>query len=124
MELKDEIKLPAKLDYVYDCLNNLEVLKICIPGCEELVENKDGSHAGNGIGSGQYFVEHDQKPAGFSDSIGGEQSRNLDLQAGPVNGGEFYQHGQGRDQSQNGRIGHRIGPNHQPVAQKSLKGAF
>ena len=43
MELKDEIKLPAKLDYVYDCLNNLEVLKICIPGCEELVENEDGS---------------------------------------------------------------------------------
>jgi len=43
MELKDEIKLPAKLDYVYDCLNNLEVLKICIPGCEELLENEDGS---------------------------------------------------------------------------------
>ena len=43
MELKDEIKLPAKLDYVYGCLNNLEVLKICIPGCEELEENEDGS---------------------------------------------------------------------------------
>jgi carbon monoxide dehydrogenase subunit G len=43
MELKDEIKLPAKLDYVYDCLNNLEVLKICIPGCVELLENEDGS---------------------------------------------------------------------------------
>jgi len=43
MELKDEIKLPAKLGYVYDCLNNLEVLKICIPGCEELLKNEDGS---------------------------------------------------------------------------------
>ena len=43
MELKDEIKLPAKLNYVYDSLNNLDDLKICIPGCEELEENEDGS---------------------------------------------------------------------------------
>ena len=43
MELKDETRLPAKLNHVYDSLNNLEVLKICIPGCEELLENEDGS---------------------------------------------------------------------------------
>ena len=43
MDLKYEIKLPAKLNYVYDSLNNLDVLKICIPGCEELLENEDGS---------------------------------------------------------------------------------
>ena len=43
MELKDEIKLPAKLNYVYDSLNNLDVLKICIPGCEELLEAEDGT---------------------------------------------------------------------------------
>ena len=42
MELNDEITIPAKLDLVYKSLNDLEVLKACIPGCEELVENEDG----------------------------------------------------------------------------------
>ena len=35
MELNDEILIPANLDYVYKCLNDLNVLKICIPRCEE-----------------------------------------------------------------------------------------
>ena len=43
MELNDEIRIPAKLEYVYNCLNDLEVLKKCIPGCEELLETEDGS---------------------------------------------------------------------------------
>ena len=43
MELIDEVKIPAKLEYVYNCLNDLEVLQKCIPGCEELLENTDGS---------------------------------------------------------------------------------
>ena len=42
MELNDEITIPAKLDHVYKSLNDLEVLKACIPGCEELVEDEDG----------------------------------------------------------------------------------
>ena len=42
MELNDEITIPAKLDLVYKSLNDLEVLKACIPGCEELVEDEDG----------------------------------------------------------------------------------
>ena len=42
MELNDEITIPAKLDLVYKSLNDLEVLKACIPGCEELVEEEDG----------------------------------------------------------------------------------
>ena len=42
MELNDEILIPADLDYVYNCLNDLNVLKICIPGCEELIEEDDG----------------------------------------------------------------------------------
>ncbi|GIS10024.1 MAG: hypothetical protein CM15mP114_08060 [Alphaproteobacteria bacterium] len=44
MELNDEITIPAKLDLVYKSLNDLEVLKACIPGCEELVENEDGNY--------------------------------------------------------------------------------
>ena len=43
MELNDEVKIPAKLEYVYNCLNDLEVLQKCIPGCEELLESEDGS---------------------------------------------------------------------------------
>ena len=43
MELNDEVKIPAELDYVYNCLNNLEVLQNCIPGCEELLEAEDGT---------------------------------------------------------------------------------
>ena len=43
MELNDEVKIPAELDYVYDCLNDLEVLQKCIPGCEELLEAEDGT---------------------------------------------------------------------------------
>ena len=42
MELNDEILIPANLDYVYKCLNDLNILKICIPGCEELIEEDDG----------------------------------------------------------------------------------
>ena len=36
MELADEIVIPVKLDIVYAGLNNIEILKKCIPGCEEL----------------------------------------------------------------------------------------
>ena len=43
MELNDEVRIPAKLEYVYNCLNDLEVLQKCIPGCEELLEAEDGS---------------------------------------------------------------------------------
>ena len=43
MELNDEVRIPAKLEYIYNCLNDLEVLQKCIPGCEELLEAEDGS---------------------------------------------------------------------------------
>ena len=43
MELNDEVRIPAKLEYVYNCLNDLEVLRKCIPGCEELLKAEDGS---------------------------------------------------------------------------------
>ena len=43
MELNDEVRIPGKLEYVYGCLNNLEVLQKCIPGCEELLEAEDGT---------------------------------------------------------------------------------
>ena len=42
MELEDEISIPAPLDKVYEALNNIAILKACIPGCEELVRNDDG----------------------------------------------------------------------------------
>lgn len=36
MELKDEILIPAPREVVYDALNDPEVLRQAIPGCEEL----------------------------------------------------------------------------------------
>ena len=43
MELNDEVRIPAKLEYVYNCLNDLKILQKCIPGCEELLRAEDGS---------------------------------------------------------------------------------
>ncbi len=41
MELTDEVHLSATKDAVYAALNDPEVLKQCIPGCEELVKTSD-----------------------------------------------------------------------------------
>lgn len=39
MELTDEIRISAPRDVVYQALNNPEVLRECIPGCEELTQS-------------------------------------------------------------------------------------
>lgn len=41
MELKDEIIIKASQDVVYAALNDPEILKDCIPGCEELIKHSD-----------------------------------------------------------------------------------
>lgn len=41
MELEDEIRIKAPRDKVYAGLNDPEILKQCIPGCEELVKHSD-----------------------------------------------------------------------------------
>lgn len=41
MELNDEITINAPLDRVYEALNDPEILKECIPGCEELIKHSD-----------------------------------------------------------------------------------
>ena len=41
MELADEIIINAPKDQVYAALNDPEVLKQCIPGCEELIQKSD-----------------------------------------------------------------------------------
>ncbi len=41
MELQDEITISASRDKVYAALNDPEVLKQCIPGCEELIKHSD-----------------------------------------------------------------------------------
>ena len=42
MELEEEIRIPASLDDVYEALNDIAILKACIPGCEELIRNDNG----------------------------------------------------------------------------------
>ena len=41
MELSDEIRIAAPQDRVYAALNDPEILKACIPGCEELTRISD-----------------------------------------------------------------------------------
>lgn len=41
MELKDEIVINAPRAVVYDALNDPEILRQCIPGCEELTKHSD-----------------------------------------------------------------------------------
>ena len=41
MELQDEILINAPRQRVYDALNDPEVLKQCIPGCEEIEKESD-----------------------------------------------------------------------------------
>ncbi|MCG7574129.1 carbon monoxide dehydrogenase subunit G [Phaeobacter sp. CNT1-3] len=41
MELNDEIVINAPQDRVYAALNDPDVLKQCIPGCEELIKHSD-----------------------------------------------------------------------------------
>lgn len=41
MELSDEIVINAPKEQVYAALNDPEVLKQCIPGCEELIKHSD-----------------------------------------------------------------------------------
>jgi carbon monoxide dehydrogenase subunit G len=41
MELADEIRIAAPKDVVYRALNDPEVLRQCIPGCEELIKHSD-----------------------------------------------------------------------------------
>ena len=41
MELTDEVVINAPRDAVYAALNDPEILKECIPGCEELIKHSD-----------------------------------------------------------------------------------
>ena len=41
MELEDEIRISAPRDRVYAGLNDPEILKRCIPGCDELIKHSD-----------------------------------------------------------------------------------
>ena len=41
MELNDKIIIAAPMAQVYEALNDPEVLKACIPGCEELIKHSN-----------------------------------------------------------------------------------
>lgn len=45
MDLSDEILIPAPRDTVYAALNDISVLKECIPGCEDLAWTADNELA-------------------------------------------------------------------------------
>jgi hypothetical protein len=41
MEMTGEYRIPASREKVWEALNDPEVLKVCIPGCEELTKDSD-----------------------------------------------------------------------------------
>ncbi len=41
MELADEITIPAPRERVFAALNDIDVLRVCIPGCETLERESD-----------------------------------------------------------------------------------
>lgn len=41
MDLSDELVIPAPRDRVYAALQDPEILRRCIPGCEELIKHSD-----------------------------------------------------------------------------------
>ena len=41
MELKDEVRISANRNKVYNGLNDPEILRRCIPGCEEITKNSE-----------------------------------------------------------------------------------
>ena len=41
MEIADEITIPAPRAVVYEALNDIAILKACIPGCESLERESD-----------------------------------------------------------------------------------
>ena len=41
MEMQDEIRIEAPRARVYEALNDPDILKQCIPGCEELIKHSD-----------------------------------------------------------------------------------
>ncbi len=43
MDLAEEVVIEAPRDAVYARLNDVDVLRQCIPGCEELERNEDGA---------------------------------------------------------------------------------
>ncbi len=41
MEMTGEYRIPASRETVWEALNDPEILKICIPGCEELIKESE-----------------------------------------------------------------------------------
>ncbi|GAA6160434.1 carbon monoxide dehydrogenase subunit G [Ruegeria sp. HU-ET01832] len=75
MELSDEIRIAAPRDVVYKALNTPEILRECIPGCEELIQNSPEDLEAKvvlKIGpvkakfAGQVTLDNSNAPSGFS----------------------------------------------------------
>ena len=80
MELSDKIEISAPIQTVYDALNNVDILKKCIPGCEELIKTSDDQLAV------KVLLKVGPVKARYSGHV------NLDVSAGPE---KFSLSGQG-----------------------------
>ena len=81
MEIADEITIPAPRAVVYEALNDIAILKACIPGCESLERESDTKLVAKvtlKIGpvkakfNGTVMLDQSKAPDGFSLSGEGE----------------------------------------------------
>jgi len=81
MEIADEITIPAPRAVVYEALNDIAILKACIPGCESLERESDTKLVAKvtlKIGpvkakfNGMVMLDQSKAPDGFSLSGEGE----------------------------------------------------
>ena len=81
MEIADEITIPAPRAVVYEALNDIAILKACIPGCESLKRESDTKLVAKvtlKIGpvkakfNGTVMLDQSKAPDGFSLSGEGE----------------------------------------------------
>ena len=75
MELSDTIEISVPMQTVYNALNNVDILKKCIPGCEELVKISNNQLEAKVVlkmgpvkarFSGQFIVDASAGPEKFS----------------------------------------------------------
>ena len=94
MELTDEIRIAAPKDAVYRALNDPDVLRECIPGCEELIQHSPEHLEAKvvlKIGpvkarfNGEVTLDNSQAPDAFS--LSGEGKGGA---AGFANGGAHF----------------------------------
>ena len=64
MDIKGEFRIPLPQDAVWRALNDTEILKASIPGCDELIREGDTAFKGQGFRLGRAGSRQVQRAGG------------------------------------------------------------